>query len=260
VASQVTSNLPGVKAAAARRVRDSLRDEIQWSKFKDGLLPSEAALMARENASRTAVRMALNLLRSEGLVRRLQGRGTLVDGCGKVVLSLDRARSATSAVSGGSARVHYESLSMLVTEPSSGIADRLELSPVDEVLFMERLTVLDGRPLSLSSVWIPAAFAAPLIAGTADLQHGVVDLLRRECGLELGISQYGIEATAADEAVAGLLSVPTASPLLLLVALNHLSGGQPVALSYIRGRADRVRYEIPGVMPPPASAPSSVNS
>jgi GntR family transcriptional regulator len=134
------------------------------------------------------------------------------------------------------------------------------MSTDDQVVFLERLTSLDGRPFTLSSVWIPAVFAASLTAGMADMQVGVLDLLRRCSGLELGVSQYCIEATAADESVAGILDVPRASPLLLLAALNHLTDGRPVALSYIRGRADRVRYEIPGVRPPGAGSWGSVDT
>jgi GntR family transcriptional regulator len=173
----------------------------------------------------------------------------LVDKDTHVQIPLDRARSATSAVDDGRERVTYRPLSLLVARPSSGIAERLELTDQEEVVFLERLTSLDDFPFTLSSIWIPRKFATGLIGAGAHLEEGVIDIIRRCPGVELGVSQYSIEATSADQAVAGLLQVPVSSPLLLLVALNHLVDGRPIALQYVRGRSDRLRYEVPAVRP-----------
>lgn len=109
---------------------------------------------------------------------------------------------------------------------------------------MERLTLVDGWPFALASVWFPSTLAAPLLDGTVDFHQGVFDILERGLHLELGLSEYSIEATAADEAVARLLDVPTASPLVLLGTLHLDVDGHPVSLGSTRGRADRVRYEV----------------
>jgi len=70
--------------------------------------------------------------------------------------------------------------------------------------------------------------------------QGVTDVLVRDLGLELGESEYCIEATAADEAVASPSAVAVGSPLLLLETLTRLVDGRPVQLGYQRGRADRM--------------------
>src|ERR1700733_10132984 len=87
--SPLARSRAGLRAQVARRVRDRLRDDIRTGHFKDGRLPPEPALMMAEHASRSAVRLALDLLRAEGLVARSQGVGTMVVGDAQLFVPLD---------------------------------------------------------------------------------------------------------------------------------------------------------------------------
>jgi DNA-binding LacI/PurR family transcriptional regulator len=55
-----------------------LRQAISEGRFADGRLPDERALTAEFGVSRGTVRAALEVLESEGLILRVQGRGTLL--------------------------------------------------------------------------------------------------------------------------------------------------------------------------------------
>jgi GntR family transcriptional regulator len=246
------------RADVARRIRDTLRDEILRARYPHGLLPSESALMVRYGASRTAIRMALDLLRAEGLVRRLQGVGTVATDHEQVAFALDPPRSVVRSFEGQSHLVDYIPVSLFATTASPGIAERLDLRSTDRVVFIERLTLMDSVPMSLVSSWIPMNYAAPLFDGDIDVEHkGIFDILEQDLGMELGDSDYSIEATAADAAVATLLGVPSGSPILLRSTLNHLADGRPLSFGYTRGRPDRVRYECRGVR---SSRPSAVSA
>lgn len=64
---------------AYREVADDLRRRIHDKEFPVGAkLPSQAVLMREYDVSVTVVRMALDDLGSEGLIRSQQGRGTFV--------------------------------------------------------------------------------------------------------------------------------------------------------------------------------------
>lgn len=64
---------------AYREVADDLRRRIHEQEFPVGAkLPSHAALMREYGVSVTVVRMALDELGSQGLIRSQQGRGTFV--------------------------------------------------------------------------------------------------------------------------------------------------------------------------------------
>lgn len=214
--------------------------------------------MSREGASRTAIRMALDLLRAEGLVKRLQGIGTVTVDHDQVAFALDPPSSMVRTFEGQPQRIGYIPVSLFAATPSPGIAGRLGLGSTDRVVFIERLTLLDGARVSLVSVWTPMTYGEPLLAGAIDLEHkGIFDILEQDLGLELGDSDYSIEATAADAAVACLLEIPTGTPILLRSTLNHLADGRPVSFGFARARPDRVRYECRGVRPGRPSAVSA---
>ena len=232
----------GTRTEAARRIRDELRHDIQSGSFKNGLLPSEHDLMIQQNASRSAVRLALSLLRSEGLVTRLQGRGTTVIRETPVFVPLDPPAALADVVEGGRTRVRFTNLSLIVTAAQAGVAGKLGLDVGDRVVFLERLMFLDDEPCTLRASWIPEPVAEPIMTGRVNLQNAMFQLLENEVGLDVGVVEFSIEATLSDETVSSLLGVVPGSPLLLVENLTRLRDGSPVEYGFARTRADRVRF------------------
>jgi GntR family transcriptional regulator len=235
---------PGPKAEAARRVRDRLRDDIREGRFKDGRLPPEPTLMVEQHASRNAVRLALDLLRAEGLVARFQGIGTLVVGDNPVFMPLDPAVGFTDLLDSGPNRVRIHNHASFATAAPPGLARHLEIPVGAEVVFLERVLFLDERPLTLRSSWILGSVADPLLTGKVDLQQPVFAILEQGLELDLGVTEYSIEATLADEAVASLMNVPIGSQVALSQNRTRLADGRPVEYGYARSPGDRIRYMI----------------
>ena len=67
-----------LRADRARQLADLLRHQLLTEGFADGVLPHEDAIGVDYGASRNTVRQALDLLRTEQLVERLPGVGTVV--------------------------------------------------------------------------------------------------------------------------------------------------------------------------------------
>jgi GntR family transcriptional regulator len=242
MAQPVSRPHAGQKAEAARRVRDRLRDDIRAGRFKDGLLPPEPTLMVEEHASRNAVRLALNLLRAEGLVQRFQGVGTLVVGDIPIFVPLDPGVGFRDLLDGGDARVRIDNHASFATTAPPGLAGHLEIPVGAEVVFLERVMFLDERPLTLRSSWILGSLAQPLLTGKIDLQQSIFAILEHGLGLELGVTEYSIEATLADEAVASVMRVPIGSPMSLSQNLSRLANGRRVEYGFARSPGDRVRF------------------
>ncbi len=232
----------GLTAEAARRVRDRLKDDIRAGRFKDGRLPSEPTLMVEEHASRNAVRLALNLLRAEGLIDRCQGIGTVVVGDIPIFVPLDPRIGLSDLLDSNPGRVHFENHSIFATTASPGLARHLEIAMGAEVVFLERLMLLDQRPLTLRSSWMPGVLAKPLLAGGIDLRRSIFDILEHGLGLDLGVTEYSIEATVADEAVASVMRVPIGTPVSVSESFTRLADGRPVEYGYARSPGDRIRF------------------
>ena len=61
------------------QLADILRKQIQAGKLPSGrVIPSESTLMQEHGVARGTVRKAIDALEEEGLVERVQGRGTFV--------------------------------------------------------------------------------------------------------------------------------------------------------------------------------------
>jgi len=221
---------------AVRRLRDQLRAEVMHGGFEGGLLPSETELMATYRAPRAIVREALNLLRREHLVERIQGTGTLavsprqsarlvefhgVDGYGEAVLA------------GMSNRV----LAMeVVPMPRIAAAQLGERAGVDCLLY-EYVGYLYGQTLGVYTNYVRFPEAERLLSVPF---RGSWFSLLREAGLTIGDNELLIEMLPADSLVAEIADIEVGGPLLGMQQLVRDESGRPYAYALLRSRGDRI--------------------
>ncbi|MGH9101768.1 MAG: GntR family transcriptional regulator [Acidimicrobiales bacterium] len=164
----------------------------------DRRFPTDAQLMAEYGVSRQTVREAVRRLVDEGRLERTRGRGTEIrppefEQPLDSLYSLVRLIESRGASQGSVVRVLEER-----TQPHA--ARRLGLADGAALVFLERLRLAAGRPLSLEQAWLPADLARPLLG--ADLSHaGLYDELARRCGVipEGGREQLRAVVPAAED-------------------------------------------------------------
>lgn len=222
----------------ARWARDVLRARAVAGMYTDRPLPLEHELVRQLGVSRNAVRAALELLRAEGLVRRVPGSGTFVVAT-KASQGLDRLRGLAESFPASAGPVVNQVLASDIVEAPPYVAERLAMTPGASVVFIERLRRLDGEPVSLDASYLDAAHAAHLL--DCDLvANDVFVLLEQELGLRLAAANLSIEAIASDPVTAGILGIAPGAPLLLLERLASLEGGRPIDFEFVRYRGDRL--------------------
>lgn len=231
----------GSRADAARWVRDALRAQIVEGVFGaeggTGQLPSEAELGRQYEVSRNAVREALDLLRTEGLVTRTPGVGTFVVGA-KLHQRLDYLEGLAESVGGQMVEVHNRVLAWGEVRAPLFVARKLRVVESDKVLFVERLRHAGGMPLSLDTSYLRVE-VAPALLRERLASEDVFCLVEAYLGSSLGWADLTMEAVAADSGTASLLEVKSGAPLLLVQRLTHLEDGTPFDLESIRYRGDR---------------------
>jgi GntR family transcriptional regulator len=236
----VTREYAGTRADAARWVRDVLRSQILEGVY-GGLaaarppLPSESELAAELGVSRNAIREALELLRGEGLITRVQGSGTFVTGA-KLRQHLDRLEGLAESLAGHRLPVDNEVLSVREATATPFVAAKLQLPENAPILFIERLRSVGGLPLSLDTTSLRIG-AIPVDANLD--KQDVFALIEQELGVRLGWAEITVESVAADPNTAKLLQIRPGAPLLLLHRLTHLRDGTPFDLETVRYRGDR---------------------
>ncbi|HEY9294533.1 MAG TPA: GntR family transcriptional regulator [Microlunatus sp.] len=233
-----------------RRLRDLLRSTIVHGGYQDTKIPTESELMARYGVARGVVREALALLRSEGLIDRLQGYGTYV---------LHRPRFEDLSDShdrdhpGGSGFWELVSRVTVLARrrvPTPDAVAALMPDAGSEVLQLDYLTH-DGDDITGAAT---NYFRFPEGASVERTPFGTdfYDLLRRS-GVAIGACEFDIGAAAADVNLAATIRVPPGTPLLALEQRILGSDTQVFDVAFIWLRADRVVLSSVTGPTPPAS-------
>jgi GntR family transcriptional regulator len=199
------------------------------------MLPSEAELAAEFGVSRNAIREALELLRGEGLITRVQGAGTFVTGA-KLSQRLDRLEGLAESLAGHQLPVDNMVLSVRESVASPFVAAKLQLPENAPIIFIERLRSVAGVPLSLDTTSLRVG-AIPVDANLD--RQDVFAMIEAELGVRLGWAEVTVESVAADANTADLLQIRAGAPLLLLHRLTFLEDGTPFDFESVRYRGDR---------------------
>jgi GntR family transcriptional regulator len=184
-------------------------------------IPSERELCDVFGVSRTTVRAAIGRLVAEGVVERDQGRGTFVAKA-KVQQGLVATRSFSDGVSRRGARPSSRLLERGLLAAPADVAADLEIEIGSPVIYLERLRLVDERPLVLDRAYFRSEFRALL---DADVEHqSVWDLIAATYGIRAERAKETIEITSLGPEEARLLGeqVGAASFLIHLVTYDRL--------------------------------------
>jgi len=223
---------------AARRLRDLLRCQIFSGSHPSHFLPSENELMETFGVQRAAVRQSLAMLRSEGVVERLQGIGTFA--------VRDRFVTRLSAIHGKvedggwlDERLRPEPLDETVVPAPDFVAAKLGLEPGENVLRLEYVSYFDGAPHAVATNYV-AFPEADALSGTP-FRTDWYQLLR-DSDLTIGSSEWVLGCVNADPSVASLLELSPGGAVMLGEQVICDDGGRPYDFAVCYIRADRYAF------------------
>jgi GntR family transcriptional regulator len=175
-------------------------------------LDSEGVLAERYGVSRITLRQAVEALVRKQMLVRKQGKGTFVT---QPAVQHDLKRlhgllgSLFSQAEGASARLlHYE-----LRVPPADIAESLAVEPDAKALSLERLYLIDNKPVAVTQAWLVPA-VAQLARAKAELIS--TEDMMRAVGIIIASTQVAIRAEAAGARVGRLLKISARAPVLEL--------------------------------------------
>ncbi|MGB3321220.1 MAG: GntR family transcriptional regulator [Mycolicibacterium fortuitum] len=211
-----------------RQIAGMLRDAISSGQLIAGeRLPSEAALIDHFGVARMTVRQAVQDLRTEGLVVSEHGRGVFVRPAPPIRrLASDRFARRHRASGKAAFTVEAEKSgyapqvdNIIVTreQPNPTVAERLRLTPDDEVIVRSRRYLADGRPVETATSYIPAAFAQGTKIEQTDTGPGGIYARLEDAGhiLDRFTEEVGARMPTPEERRA--LQLATGVPVLTVV-------------------------------------------
>lgn len=240
-------------------VAEALRDRLASGEYgPGGALESEADLGRELAASRVTVRRALELLRSEGLVSSRRGSGWFV-ALDPVRQPLGRVTTVEAALEAAGALPERRVLEFGFEHAAAEVATALELPQGADVLRVRRVSLADGEPFAIVTVWVSGELGAPL--SRSDVERATFYDLLPLRGVELGRATQTIGAGLATDDDASLLGVAPSAPLLICSRVTRDAAGAPVLVSEHRYPASRTHFEIefPSVALAEQSTPAALN-
>ena len=245
-ASDMPVRKPVGSAAAApyARVKQFLKDGLQQGVWPPGtLMPSEAELVAQFGVSRMTITRALNELRAEGLVERVQGVGTFAAHLGPVSSSLTLRDLHEEILERG--HRHHAQVHLARQEAATGaLAQRLGLAAGAPVFHTLIVHYENGVALQCEDRYVNPA-CAPDYLQTDFTQVTPTHYLLQVA--PLWEAQYAIEADRPTAQEARLLGIAPTDPCLIIVR-RTVNRDTPITLARLVHPG--ARYQIRGQFKP----------
>lgn len=228
------------------QVQEELRDRIVQMKEGDPI-PSELELCRLFQVSRITVRKAVDGLVQEGLLQRVQGKGTYVAHPRFVQKPRERFVNQINGFYGDMTsrgyKVGTKVLEQTLIYPNRELIEKLLLSHRERVIKIVRLRYVNDQPNHIVTTFLPYK-RFPGVE-KSDLSEGsLYTLLREQYQAELVRARFVVEASSCAEDEAALLNIPVSSPVLLVYSQVFDPEDHPFIYGFSRLRADQSQVEF----------------
>ncbi|HYG71411.1 MAG TPA: UTRA domain-containing protein, partial [Actinomycetota bacterium] len=134
---------------------------------------------------------------------------------------------------------------MRIEAVSADEAQRLDLSPGEDVVVIDRVRTADDRPVVLSRDVLPLRLLRGDDSVLASLERGsIYEVLERELGIVIHHGLASFQPTRADGVIATQLRVPRGTLLLYIQQVDLDESGRPVLSAHEHHLADAFEFSV----------------
>lgn len=240
--------MPGRAAAAPRRITDGaepkhaqlravLATMAATELAPDSAIPSERELMETYAVSRATVRRAIESLVTEGVLRRVQGKGTFV--ARPRVQSHLHLASFTQDMRRRGKTPSTRVVRVDAAGPPAEVAAWFGLGTGQPAWHVERVRLAAGEPMAFEAGWYSPSLLPDL--DRHDLAQSLYELFAREYDLAVDTAEQTVRAEAADADLARHLDIASGDPVMTFDRSSR-AAGTPLERVCSHYRGDR--YEL----------------
>ncbi|MEK3889686.1 GntR family transcriptional regulator [Bacillus sp. FSL K6-3431] len=225
-----------------KQLKISLMKYIEENLLEGDVLPIEPEIEKMYGVSRITVRRTIDELVADGIVKKIQGRGTFVESK-SIVQTAGTITSWTEEMRHKGKKTHTENLVFMEIDPTPKLKKELQLTSNEKVLCLKRIRFANGEPIAIMINYMRAKFVPNLLEN--GLQgESLYETLEEEYDIRLNKAHERIQARIATDFEAIELRIPPQSALLHLTRLSFLEDGTPFELVEMSNRGDRYQYSI----------------
>lgn len=225
------------------RVYEELKRQIQSGKYKtDDYLPSEQELQKMFDVSRITVRRSLQDLALDGYVERIRGKGTKVLQR-KKYSDLYRLSGFTEDAIKAGERPTSIVLKCITVKASAQVAEFLQIKPNENVYFLRRLRLINGRVHAIHETYISQRFNLKLDASDFDENTSLYEMYDNN-NIQLGEATETIGAIKPSQTLKKELFIDQDTPVFLRERITYDVNQVPIEFSKNYYIAKGYRYVV----------------
>jgi GntR family transcriptional regulator len=208
-------------------------------------LPPERVVCEHANVSKMTLRQAYGLLEREGIIESRRGVGTVV--CQpRVDKKLPEMLSFSEEMAGRGKTASSRLLSFTVTDPSFPAREFLNLSDQQKVYEIQRLRMVDGQPIAIERVELPAGWLPNLERYNLE-ERSLYRILEEHYGIQLAGCREEISAAMPDRNQRKLLGIDRPMALLVIKRQSYAANASPIEYSVTAYRGDLYTASIEAI-------------
>jgi GntR family transcriptional regulator len=229
------------------QLREAIVREIHGQGLTPGdRLPTELELERRYRVSRSTIRQALNELEADGVIRRIQGKGTFVEA--PRIQHVPVLTSFSELLKSQGYSPSHRLLASSVVPAPAEVAEGLRIEESASCRYLRRVFLADGDPVGVADTWLPRALLGDhdALFENGEIEEGsLYEILQRE-PLELVLHRAveTINPGLAEQADAELLRHEPGSPLLVIKRITFTPDDRAVEWTRLLFAGDRYEYRV----------------
>jgi len=209
------------------QICDLIREKINSGKLSPGnRVWSEHDIMKKFHVSRNTAQKAIETLVNEGIVSRVQGKGSFVKQP-KVDYGLQQLASFTEETFGKGLKPTSKVICFIREHPDYHHANNLKISDNDWVFKLERLRMADEYPIAHQISIIPEELC-PGLQRYDFSKQSLYEVFEKDFKHMLSWQKIIVSPIVADDSIAEMFNILPQTPLLHTDSVSYLTGGTPI--------------------------------
>jgi Transcriptional regulators len=224
------------------QLREVIRNKIEEGEFPPGMaIPSENDLADTYGINRMTVRNAIDVLVSEGILKRVQGKGVYVVGS-KVERDLETLGGFTQTMREQNIQPFTKVLVKALRKAGEKYALIFGIQPDDEIYYVKRLCSADSEPISLDEVYIPK-YIVPKLEG---IDLGVFSLYEVYdfCNVNITMARQTLDLTQLEQKDARMLGIDAELSVMLFECTSFDDKNRVVEFQRTYTRGDKCNFNV----------------
>lgn len=204
-------------------------------------LPDEIRLAKELDVSRGTLRKAIRMLVEQGFLRQIRGKGTYVQDKRISQPLASRLISFSEAMRELSMDFRTVVLAVESIAPDQQVAAFLQLEPQERVMRLERVRLVDNRPVIYLHNYVPEGLFPGILDHDYETET-LFDVIEKSYHMPIDFGRRYFKAVAANSLTSFNLGLPIGHPIMLLEQITYSRGHRAIEYSHVWINTDR--FEI----------------